>query len=142
MQTTTPRDDRPRHPVIFGSVAADPLTTRRDPYGKHPRIPFQVTADAIGYTYKLPKSKCLKKSTDRGLQCDKDHEHQRGIVAEHRDPMQRETQLCARALRLCKKLSGEPAFTLWNQSRIAAEVRVRVAKVVFVRVGDGDVDGV
>ena len=78
--------------------------------------------------YHTIKGKCLDKSGS-GLSCKKDHAHEREIVANAKDPAKRTMALAARALRLAKKLSNEPGWTLWNQAELPFVLRQRLSKL-------------
>ena len=71
-------------------------------------------ASNIAYGYHTYKAKCLG---IHGLTCLKSHAHEREIVSYCANPIRRGLRTCAKAVRLLKRLSGEHAWTLWNQSQ-------------------------
>jgi len=87
-----------------------------------------VVPDSMPTAYLTVKRKCLH-SSGRGLACTKQHAHDREIIANHREPAWRGMVLAARALRLAKKLSQEPSWTIWNQSQLPEEVAARLDKL-------------
>ena len=96
----------------------------------HPlRFRGPVEPTALAKAYLTVKGKCLDKQHG-GLACTKAHAHEREIVSNYNEPQKPVLRLCARALRLAKKLSGEPSWTLWSQSDITHEFFVRYNKLV------------
>ena len=87
-----------------------------------------VLPSQLPMAYHTIKGKCLDKS-GTGLSCKKDHAHEREIVANAKDPAKRTMALAARALRLAKKLSHEPGWTLWNQAELPFFLRQRLSKL-------------
>lgn len=94
-----------------------------------PRWPVQI--EACPWPKLTYKSKCLHKGPQTGLACGKQHAHEREIVDNSKEPTKKYMALAARALRLCKKLSGDPGWTLWNQMdvAVAVEAQLRFSKL-------------
>ena len=96
-----------------------------------PPFPLFFCNQARGYhNY---KGKCLTHIGDdaRGLVCGKSHAHEREVCAGSQEPMLRTLSLHARALRLAKRSSHEPSWSLWDQSDLAAVLQNRVEKLQY-----------
>ena len=78
------------------------------------------------------KGKCLAEDT-AGLSFKKPHCHEREVVAAASDPLLRKLSMCARAIRLAKKYSGDPGWTLWNQSKVTEEILCKAHKLEYLR---------
>jgi hypothetical protein len=96
-----------------------------------PKYATVVLPSQLPTAYHTIKGKCFDKS-GTGLSCKKDHAHEREIVANAKDPAKRTMVLAARALRLAKKLSNEPGWTLWNQAELPFVLRQRFSKLNFL----------
>ena len=86
------------------------------------------TEDSIPTAYLIVKSKCIDKATGH-LSCPRQHARQREIIAYHKEHQKRFMQLAARAIRLAKKHSQDPCWTLWNQADVSKEIDRRVARL-------------
>lgn len=90
----------------------------------------QAEPSHLPRAYLTIKGKCL--SADGALTCTKPHAHVREIVSNIHATQRRFLHKCARAIRLAKRLSGDPSWTLWNPAELPKVLRGRVARLCHV----------
>lgn len=88
--------------------------------------PRDIPVATLARGYHNYKGKCLSASGAAGLVCGKDHAHEREVVSSFHDPLKVRLRVTSRALRLAKRLSHEPSWTLWSQGDLAAQLQSRV----------------
>ena len=89
-----------------------------------PREP--IADEVLPRGYHIYKAKCLRSAPPWGLVCQKSHAHEREIISNVCEPFRLQLRAVARSMRLVKRLSKEPSWNLWNQSKLATAVHDRV----------------
>ena len=88
-----------------------------------------LSAAQLQYAYHNYKHKCYSEAGG-GLQCSKQHAHEREVISDFNNPNKRSFRLVARGIRRARRGAGEYARTLWRQTEVQAEIRTRVNQLV------------
>ena len=93
--------------------------------------PKLFRADQVASAYLTIKGRCLD-LTGKGLQCEKEHAHEREIVSNYNEPAKRALQGAAKALRIAKRLSKDVSWTIWRSAALPQVLRQRAAKLQVI----------